>query len=72
MTMYDTRTNLSREVVEEVRKHFVDKVFDTIINALDERLKEKGLPTEAPAGEDEDYVEEVELEAESEDDDEEE
>jgi chromosome partitioning protein len=31
MTMYDTRTNLSREVVEEVRKHFPDKVFDTII-----------------------------------------
>ena len=31
MTMYDTRTNLSREVVEEVRKHFPDRVFDTII-----------------------------------------
>lgn len=31
MTMYDTRTNLSREVVEEVRAHFGDKVFDTII-----------------------------------------
>jgi len=31
MTMYDTRTNLSRQVVQEVRKHFPDKVFDTII-----------------------------------------
>ena len=31
MTMYDTRTNLSRQVVEEVRAHFPDKVFDTII-----------------------------------------
>lgn len=31
MTMYDTRTNLSRDVVEEVRRHFADKVFDTII-----------------------------------------
>lgn len=31
MTMYDTRTNLSRQVVEEVRAHFADKVFDTII-----------------------------------------
>ncbi len=31
MTMYDTRTNLSRQVVEEVRKHFADKVFDTFI-----------------------------------------
>ncbi len=31
MTMYDTRTNLSRQVVEEVRTHFADKVFDTII-----------------------------------------
>ncbi len=31
MTMYDTRTNLSKDVVEEVRAHFADKVFDTII-----------------------------------------
>jgi len=31
MTMYDTRTNLSRQVVEEVRAHFADQVFDTII-----------------------------------------
>jgi chromosome partitioning protein len=31
MTMYDTRTNLSRQVVEEVHTHFTDKVFDTII-----------------------------------------
>jgi len=41
------------------------KVFNTIVNALDERLKEAGVPTEAPAGEDEDFVEEVELEAEA-------
>lgn len=31
MTMYDRRTNLSREVVEEIRLHFQDKVFRTII-----------------------------------------
>lgn len=30
-TMYDTRTRLSREVVEEVTKYFKDKVFRTII-----------------------------------------
>ena len=31
MTMYDGRTNLSREVVEEVQKHFPGKVFRTIV-----------------------------------------
>lgn len=31
MTMYDTRTNLSKQVVEEVRKHFEGLVFDTLI-----------------------------------------
>jgi len=31
MTMYDGRTNLSRQVVEEVRKFFPGKVFRTII-----------------------------------------
>lgn len=31
MTMYDSRTTLSRQVVEEVRKHFPGKVFKTII-----------------------------------------
>ncbi len=31
MTMYDSRTNLSRQVVEEVRDHFPGKVFRTII-----------------------------------------
>ncbi len=31
MTMYDSRTNLSRQVVEEVRAHFKDTVFRTII-----------------------------------------
>lgn len=31
MTMYDRRTNLSRQVVEEVRHHFPSKVFRTII-----------------------------------------
>jgi len=42
------------------------KVFNTIINALANRLEEAGMPTEAPAGEDEDFVKEVELEAEAE------
>ncbi|NQT94706.1 MAG: ParA family protein [Lentisphaerae bacterium] len=31
MTMYDGRTKLSAEVVEEVRKHFTDKVYRTVI-----------------------------------------
>lgn len=31
MTMYDSRTNLSRQVVEEVRRYFNTKVFRTII-----------------------------------------
>ncbi|MCK4450623.1 MAG: hypothetical protein KAX26_08530, partial [Anaerolineae bacterium] len=42
------------------------KVFNTIINALAERLEEAGVLAEAPAGEDDDFVEQVELEAESE------
>ncbi len=31
MTMFDARTRLSAQVVEEVRKHFGELVFDTII-----------------------------------------
>jgi len=31
MTMYDARTTLSRQVVEEVRRHFPERVFRTII-----------------------------------------
>jgi chromosome partitioning protein len=31
MTMYDVRTNLAQQVVEEVRRHFADQVFETII-----------------------------------------
>ena len=31
MTMFDARTNLSAEVVAEVRKHFGEKVYDTVI-----------------------------------------
>jgi len=31
ITMYDTRTNLSRQVTEDVRKHFGNLVFNTII-----------------------------------------
>lgn len=31
MTMFDARTNLSIEVVEEVRRHFGNKVYSTII-----------------------------------------
>jgi polyphosphate kinase 2 (PPK2 family) len=42
------------------------KIFNTIINALATRLDEVGVTTEVLAGEDDDYVEEVELAAESE------
>ena len=31
MTMFDSRTNLAHQVVEEVHKHFADKVFKTVI-----------------------------------------
>jgi len=31
MTMYDSRTTLARQVVEEVRRHFPGRVFQTII-----------------------------------------
>jgi chromosome partitioning protein len=31
MTMHDARTNLSRQVVEEVRSHFPQEVFETVI-----------------------------------------
>ena len=31
MTMFDSRTNLSRQVVQEVRQHFGERVFRTII-----------------------------------------
>lgn len=32
LTMYDSRTNLSNQVVDEVKTHFQDMVFDTIIH----------------------------------------
>jgi chromosome partitioning protein len=51
MTMYDGRTNLSRQVVEEVRRHFPGKVFRTII-PRNVRLSEApsyGLPISAYA-----------------------
>ncbi|MGB9721665.1 MAG: ParA family protein [bacterium] len=31
LTMFDARLNLSKDVVEEIRKHFTNSVFDTII-----------------------------------------
>jgi chromosome partitioning protein len=31
MTMFDGRTNLAQQVVGEVRRHFADKVFRTVI-----------------------------------------
>jgi chromosome partitioning protein len=31
MTMFDLRTNLSRQVVEEVKQHLPDKIFSTVI-----------------------------------------
>jgi len=31
MTMFDARTNLSHQVVDEVKRHLPDKIFDTVI-----------------------------------------
>ena len=31
LTMYDDRTNLSRQVLEDIRRHFGDLVYDTVI-----------------------------------------
>ena len=31
MTMFDARTNLSQQVVDEVRRHFGEKVYETVI-----------------------------------------
>jgi chromosome partitioning protein len=31
LTMYDDRTNLSRDVADEIRRHFADKVYETIV-----------------------------------------
>ena len=39
LTMYDSRLNLSKQVSEEVRKHFDSRVYDTVI-ARNVRLSE--------------------------------
>jgi chromosome partitioning protein len=31
LTMYDDRTNLSRDVADEIRRHFGDKVYESVI-----------------------------------------
>ncbi len=31
LTMYDERTNLSREVADEIRRHFPEKVYETVV-----------------------------------------
>ena len=31
LTMFDERTNLARQVVDDIREHFGDQVFETVI-----------------------------------------
>jgi chromosome partitioning protein len=31
LTMFDERTNLARDVVREIRQHFAEKVYDTVV-----------------------------------------
>jgi chromosome partitioning protein len=31
LTMYDDRTNLSKDVAEEIRSHFAEKVYETVV-----------------------------------------
>ncbi len=47
LTMYDGRTRLAIDVVNEVRKYFPDKVFQTVI-PRSIRLAQKPLPTVCP------------------------
>lgn len=46
LSMYDSRLRLAKEVVDQVRKHFGDKVFDTIIhrNARLSEAPSEGMP----------------------------
>lgn len=49
LTMYDHRTTLSRQVLEEVKKHFPGKVFETVIprNVRLAEAPSHGLPVAA-------------------------
>jgi chromosome partitioning protein len=49
LTMFDTRTNLSQEVVDEVRSYFSDQVFETIVprNVRLAEAPSHGLPISA-------------------------
>lgn len=49
LTMYDPRTTLSRQVFEEVKKHFPGKVFETVIprNVRLAEAPSHGLPVAA-------------------------
>lgn len=46
LTMYDARSNLTRDVADEVRQHFPDKVFSTVIprNVRLSEAPSHGLP----------------------------
>ena len=48
LTMFDGRTNLSIQVVEEVKKHFGDKVYSTVVPRMYGSAKHPAMASRSP------------------------